>query len=127
MRKQREYFRLDLTVFCSLRLRKLGSKMLALGETFEAEVQNISGGGLCFLSDRDLPVTDMLVWQILIDFPHEPLDVFGQIIWKREEDDMFLYGVELVFFEEQSQRQLLTKLNQIQIRERMKQKFAMGQ
>lgn len=123
--RQREYFRLDLTVFCSLRLRKLGSKMLALGETFEAEVQNISGGGLCFLSDRELPVTDMLVWQILIDFPHESLDVYGQIIWKKEDDDMFLYGVKLMFFEEQSQREFISKLNQIQVRKRVKQKFAM--
>lgn len=123
--RQREYFRLDLTVFCSLRLRKLGSKMLALGETFEAEVQNISGGGLCFLSDRELPVTDMLVWQILIDFPHESLDVYGQIIWKKEDDDMFLYGVKLMFFDEQSQREFISKLNQIQVRKRVKQKFAM--
>jgi hypothetical protein len=101
--------------------------MLSLGETFEAEVQNISGGGLCFLSDRELPITEMLVWQIVIDFPHEPTDVYGHIIWKKDENDMFLYGVKLVFFDEQNQRKLLSKLNEIQIRERQKQKFAFCQ
>lgn len=125
--RQREYFRLDLTVFCSLRLRKLGSKMLPLGETFEAEVQNISGGGLCFLSDRELPTTEMLVWQILIDFPHEPINVYGHIIWKKEEEDMFLYGVKLIFFEESNQRKLLSKINEIQIRQRQRQNFAFSQ
>lgn len=123
---EREYFRMNITAFCSLRLRKLGSKMLSPGETFEAEIQNVSGGGLCFLSDRDLPVSDVLVWQFLIDFPNEEVEAYGQLVWKKNEQDMFLYGVKFVFFDENGQRNLLKRINRIQIRERRRGKVALS-
>jgi c-di-GMP-binding flagellar brake protein YcgR len=124
--KQREYYRIKLTAFCSLRLRKLGSKMLPIGEEFEVEIQNISGGGLCFLSDRDLPLSDVLAWQFLIDVPNDQLNVFGQLVWKQSKDDMFLYGVKFVFLSEDEQRDLITSLNRLQIRRRQKESFGIS-
>lgn len=124
--KQREYYRLKLTAFSSLRLRKLGSKLLPIGEEFEVEIQNISGGGLCFLSDRDLPVSEVLAWQFLIDIPEGELNVFGQLVWKETRDDIFLYGVKFVFFEEGEQKSLITNINRLQIRHRHREKYVTG-
>ncbi|WP_018130634.1 PilZ domain-containing protein [Effusibacillus pohliae] len=121
--KQREFFRVPLTAFCSLRLRKLGSKLLPIGEEFEVEVQNISGGGLCFLSDRDLPVSEMLIWQFAIDVPEQKINVYGQLVWKKPEDSLLLYGAEFIFFEEKEQKNLIMQINQLQIRRRKKEKY----
>lgn len=121
--QQREYYRVDLSAFCSLRLRQLGTRMLPIGETFEAEVQNISGGGLCFLADRDLPVNDLLAWQFQIDLPDETIEVFGHVVWKTVQENMYLYGVKFIFFEEHAQRDLISKINVIQIQRKQREKY----
>lgn len=121
--KQREYFRIPLTVFSSLRLRKLGGKMLSVGEEFEVQIQNISGGGLCFQSDRDLPLSEVLAWQFQIDMGNEGINVLGQLVWKRSiEGGMFLYGVKFLFLDETEQKNLISRLHTLLIRQRQSEK-----
>ncbi|MFC4769660.1 PilZ domain-containing protein [Effusibacillus consociatus] len=123
--QQREFYRLNITAFCSLRLRKLGAKQLPFGDEFEVEIQNISGGGLCFLTDRDLPISEVLVWQFQIDIPNHEINVYGQLVWKQAEtEEMFLYGVKFLFFKEDEQRNLISKINTLQIRRKQAEKYA---
>lgn len=113
---KRQYYRLELTTFCSVRLRKLGCKTLSVGEVFEGEIQNISGGGLCFLVDRDLPVNTYFLWQFLIELPHDSIDICGELVWKKADEDFFMYGVKFVFLDDLEQQRLISQINNLQIR-----------
>ncbi|BCJ88116.1 hypothetical protein skT53_31010 [Effusibacillus dendaii] len=100
--------------------------MLPAEEEFEVEIQNISGGGLCFLSDRELPVSEYLEWQFAIDIGDREIEVYGQLVWMEKKEELYLYGVKFVFLEETEQRNLITSINTIQIRRRQREKYITG-
>ncbi|GAX91487.1 PilZ domain-containing protein [Effusibacillus lacus] len=116
--QRREHYRIPLNAFCSLQLRKLGNRYMPIGKQFEVVLRNISGGGLCFVSERDIPVSEELIWKFDVNLPEQQLQVYGQLVWKKSTSDQFQYGVKFVFFTDREQRELMSKLYQLQIRSR---------
>lgn len=78
-------------------------------------VENISGGGLSFISRRDLPDSELLAWQFIVDLNGEELNLLGRIVWKRFLNEMYYYGVQFLFLEDASQQKLIRMLNRHQI------------
>ena len=61
----------------------------------EGTTVNISGGGLCFRSDEEVPAGKLLAFEI--DIPNAPSTVMamGKVLWvKKLEDGSFENGVE---------------------------------
>ncbi|MDB5085119.1 MAG: PilZ protein [Bacilli bacterium] len=115
---QREYFRVNLTTACAVRLRKLRDKSLSPMDAFEASTQDISGGGLSMRTDRELVVNDMLTWQFTITLKGQTIDVYGHFVWMKREGHAYVYGVKFIFFDENSRRSLLRTLQLMQARSR---------
>jgi c-di-GMP-binding flagellar brake protein YcgR len=120
---QRQFYRFDLHARCLIRIRTLGSKTLATGEMFEGEIQNISGGGLCFDTQRDLPVSPLIAWQVRIDYEGERVDVLGNLLWKVKTEAGYRYGMKFIFVSDFAQQELLQVLHRIQAKMRRVQKF----
>lgn len=58
------------------------------------EKKNISGGGICVISDKEIPVkTLILVNMILPEFSH-PIFVVGEVMWNRKVDEKFEIGIK---------------------------------
>lgn len=119
---QRKFYRVDVNMQCSIRLRTLGTKKFATGEMFEGKVLNISGGGLSFETDRDLPVSELIAWQIVIEIAGEKLRLLGPLLWKRREGATYRYGMKFLFVSDQDQHHLVRRINQVQALQRLREK-----
>jgi hypothetical protein len=121
----RQYYRIDLNTPAAVRLRSMGTRSFATGEQFDVEVLNLSGGGLCFESARELPVSPLLAWQLVLEFEGEKFNWLGQLIWKKPTNtpDVFQYGVKFIFVDEKDQHQLMSRLNRMQVLLKLRQKW----
>lgn len=120
---ERQYYRVDLNIPCTVQLRKIASKQLSNGESFEVNLLNLSGGGLCFTTDRDLLVNDLMIWQFGIQLFAETVELlFGELVRKKREESYFEYGVRFFFVDEKAQKELIRKLQLYEIRKRQKEK-----
>ncbi|MGZ4123157.1 MAG: PilZ domain-containing protein [Tumebacillaceae bacterium] len=120
----RQYYRIDLNIPAAVRLRSMGTRSFATGERFDVEVLNVSGGGLCFESTRELPVSPLLAWQLLLEFEGEKFNLLGQLVWKKpgQFQGSHQYGVKFIFVDEKDQHQLMNKLNRMQVLLKLRQK-----
>jgi hypothetical protein len=102
----------------------MGTRSFATGERFDVDVINVSGGGLCFQSTRDLPVSPLLAWQLILEFEGEKFSWLGQLVWKKNSDTegMHQYGVKFIFVDEKDQHHLMSKLNRMQVLLKLRQK-----
>lgn len=119
----RQYHRVAVRTTCRFRLRTLGNHTFRTGEMLDAFVENISGGGLSFLSRRDLPHSELLAWQFLIELNGEQLNMLGRIVWKRESEGTFYYGVQFMFAREADQHHLVRLINRYQIQLRIQERI----
>ncbi|KEO84228.1 PilZ domain-containing protein [Tumebacillus flagellatus] len=119
----RQYHRVNLRTTCRFRLRTLGNRTFRTGEMLDGFVENISGGGLSFMSRRDLPNSELLAWQFLIELGGEKLNLLGRIVWKRQVDSVFYYGVQFMFIREADQHHLVRLLNRYQILRRIQDRL----
>ncbi|PWK15520.1 PilZ domain-containing protein [Tumebacillus permanentifrigoris] len=119
----RQYHRVDVRTPCRFRLRTLGNKTFRTGELLDGFIENLSGGGLSFISRRDLPDSEMLAWQFMIEFDTEVLNLLGRIVWKRTANgDTYYYGVQFLFTEHNDQQRLINMLNRFQIIRRIRER-----
>ncbi|MGB8957046.1 MAG: PilZ domain-containing protein [Tumebacillaceae bacterium] len=119
---QRRFYRVDVNMQCTIRLRTLGTKKFATGEMFEGKVLNISGGGLSFETDRDLPVSELIAWQIVIEIAGEKVRLLGPLLWKHREGAVYRYGMKFLFVSDQEQHHLMRRINQVQALLRLREK-----
>lgn len=120
---KRKFYRVEVNMQCTVRLRTLGTKRFATGEMFEGRVLNISGGGLSFESNRDLPTSELIAWQIVIDIAGEKVRLLGPLVWKRQDGpNLFRYGMKFLFIDDQEQHHLIRRINQVQGLQRLREK-----
>lgn len=115
---QRQFFRVNNLSFVTVSLSKAGDLLLYRKEPFEAELRDISGNGLSFVTDRSLPVEALYTWQFAFELLDKKFDLYGQIRWKKEAGALFQYGAEFIFLNPRMQENLIFALNQLQVRRR---------
>ncbi|WP_308638454.1 PilZ domain-containing protein [Paenibacillus silvisoli] len=59
-------------------------------------LQNMSPGGLQFLSHLRLPVSDGYMLQFSITLGEWQFGLLGHVVWRRKEDNHYIYGCELL-------------------------------
>ena len=59
-------------------------------------IQNISKGGLAFLSQINLPLNEEITLKFTIRISEHTLTLLGLIAWKKEENSIYRYGVKFL-------------------------------
>jgi len=75
-------------------------------------IKNIGGGGLCFVSDLNLPAGDQMILAFGFELKSDPFVLDGHIIWKKKLKKGFEYGVEFLI-DENERAHLIKELNQV--------------
>lgn len=116
---RRQFFRLELTQsLCSeLEIVKIRGKSIQ-SSTAKVCILDIGPGGLRFLSDLQLPISNEIVLEFRFTLMDEFLKVIGMIA-RREDlpDGIFAYGVQFTIFED-LQNLLTRHINRLTIRQR---------
>lgn len=61
----------------------------------DVETVNISGGGACIKSDKDIPLDSILVLEVLLPGSGVPVMALGKVVWRKKNGDgTFEQGVE---------------------------------
>jgi diguanylate cyclase (GGDEF)-like protein/PAS domain S-box-containing protein len=81
------------------------------------DIKNIGGGGLCFLSDLDLPAGNQMLLAFGFELKDDPFVLNGHIIWKKKLRKGFEYGAEFIIDENERAR-LIKDLNQVLVSQR---------
>ena len=114
MEDRREFYRIDLLFPLSsdMTLTSFQGKPVNLGKT-EVVVENISAGGLRFLSTMQLPVRPDVIYQFETTIMEKSIIMNGHVVWKQEvKDGFFQYGVKFIITEKERD-ELIKILNQL--------------
>ncbi|MGI6187378.1 MAG: PilZ domain-containing protein [Brevibacillus sp.] len=118
---QREYFRLKLAppLCADMTIVMIKGKTLEVGST-SVLIEDISGGGLRFLTHLKLPVHDQLVLQFETNVFSQSLKMYGHIVRSAQWDvGINEYAVKLTM-EEAMHREINRVVNRLAIRLRQK-------
>lgn len=110
----RRFFRVECkTPICTqISIVKFNNRPVTTG-TGNICVENISSGGLKFLSSLNLPVVDIMVIDFKLAIEEEITDFYGYIVRKEEIDtDIYRYGVKFVNKTEENE-QFVSKLDEL--------------
>jgi c-di-GMP-binding flagellar brake protein YcgR len=84
-------------------------------KTIELESRDISAGGVCFETSRELPLESVsrLVISSLGDLP-SPILIHGRVAWRQRHpfNGRYLVGVEFTEFENVTREELLRKIEE---------------
>ncbi|UYZ12634.1 PilZ domain-containing protein [Brevibacillus sp. WF146] len=119
--QQREYFRLKLDppLCADMTIVMIKGKTLEVGST-KVLIEDISGGGLRFLTHLKLPVHDQLVLQFDTEVFSQCLQMYGHIVRSAQWDvGINEYAVKLTM-EEAVHREINRVVNRLAIRLRQK-------
>ncbi|MBM7607791.1 diguanylate cyclase (GGDEF)-like protein/PAS domain S-box-containing protein [Lysinibacillus composti] len=114
MEDRREFYRVDLLFPLSsdMTLTSFQGKNVNLGKT-EVVIENISAGGLRFLSTIQLPVRPDIIYQFETTILEKQITMNGHVVWKQEvKDGFFQYGVQFIITEKERD-ELIKILNQL--------------
>ncbi|RNB56941.1 PilZ domain-containing protein [Brevibacillus gelatini] len=114
---KREYFRLkmDHPLCADMTIVLVKGKQLEIGST-KVLVEDISGGGLRFLSHLKMPASDQLVLQFETELCEVPLKMHGHVVRSQAWGERF-YEYAVRFTMEEAQHQEINRLvNQLAIR-----------
>lgn len=124
---RRKYFRLHFALLLegTLTILMINGRNVNVGKT-NILIRNIGPGGLCFISDLQLPVQREFIIQISTRLQRKKLVLKGHIVWEEEsEEKLHKYGVEFIM--EENERAELTKLlNTIQVKMKRNIMFTNG-
>ncbi len=124
---RRSYFRLKFhqLLQAELMILKIRGKNVNVGNT-KVLIKNIGAGGLCFVTNLQLPVEKDFLLQFTAELIGVELKLYGYPVWGGEfEDDLFQYGVEFTM-DENERGELIRILNLVQIKMRNNILFAEG-
>lgn len=114
---RRKYFRLQFALLLEgeLTVLQINGKKVNVGNS-KILIENIGPGGLCFISNLQLPVQREFIMKFKTQLQGQEVIVVGYTVWVEEMDEgLYKYGVELLI--EENDRADLTKLlNHIQIK-----------
>lgn len=106
---RREYFRLEFNQsLCSnVEIVQIKGKTIQTSST-NACIKDVGPGGLCFISDLKLPVTNDVILEFGFTLLDQKIKLIGMIVRRKElEDELFEYGVQFTIFEDM--KNILTK------------------
>jgi len=108
----RKFFRIECkTAICSqISIVKVNNKMVTTG-TGNIFVENISSGGLKFLYNLNLPVSDTMVIEFKVITEDATTSFYGNIVRKEEIDSsLYRYGVQFVSNADEEHEQFIQRL-----------------
>jgi len=89
-------------------------------------IKDIGPGGLCFISDLQLPVEEGIILQFITQLIEDQIKVHGHPVWIEEiEGGLYEYGINFTM-DENDRVDLIKTLNQVQIKMRNDILFAEG-
>lgn len=115
--ERRKYYRLQfyLLLESSLKIMEINGNKVNIGNT-SVLVKNMGPGGLCFITNLNLPVDKGLILQFTAYLLGEEIRVHGRPVWAREmEHSLYEYGVEFTF-DENKRTELTRVLNMTQVK-----------
>ena len=88
MKERRRYVRIDL---CT----QIEYEILPMHSPLKAESKNISAGGLCLLTDREIPPGTILRLKFYLpDREKTYVESLGRVVWQKKENEGYLTGIE---------------------------------
>lgn len=97
-KNKRKYNRIELPypIEAEMRLVSFAGQALQLGKS-HALIQNVSIGGLRFITNLNLPVRGDIHLQFDTEILDQAIRLIGKVIWKEEmKEDLFVYGIEFI-------------------------------
>lgn len=116
---RREYFRLNLIkpLCASMSVVKIGDTDVSLGST-KICIENISAGGICILTDLQLPLERNLVLRFVFKILEENVSVRGTIVWHKPAlKNLNRYGIRFEL-DDSAAGCLIKTVNDLQIRQK---------
>jgi len=110
----RKFFRIEckIPICTKLSIVKFNNKVVTTG-TGNICVENISSGGLKFLFNLNLPVSDIMVIEFKLTVEGLSTAFYGYIVRKEEVDkDIYRYGVQFINNTDDSEH-FISKLNEL--------------
>ncbi|WP_418223764.1 EAL domain-containing protein [Clostridium isatidis] len=113
---RRQYFRVKFmqSLEAELTVLEIKGKKVNVGNT-KVLIKNIGPGGLCFVSDINLPIDNDIVLQFTTKLMKTEVKVYGHSVWGKEIDtNLYEYGIKFSL-DENKLTELVRLLNQVQI------------
>lgn len=99
---RRKFYRIELInpLRAEMSLTSIKGKKVKLGKT-EVLIEDISIGGIKFLTTIDMPVRPDIILQFETTILNERLTMSGHIVWKQEISDVYQYGIKFTINEKE--------------------------
>ncbi|ETI69362.1 EAL domain-containing protein [Neobacillus vireti] len=111
---KRKYYRVNFPypLAAKMTLLSIAGKPMRLGKS-SVLIEDISIGGLRYLSTLKLPVRDDVILQFEFELLSEVIKVKGHIVWKEDNDELTEYGIEFIIKDKDQSDlgKLLNRLN----------------
>jgi diguanylate cyclase (GGDEF)-like protein/PAS domain S-box-containing protein len=115
VKNRRAYFRLnfDFPLCGAMTIIKFRDQDVRLGKS-RVLIENISLGGLCYLSNINLPIQKNMIIKFTLMIFGKELQLIGKNVWKLEENGIWRYGF-MFHFDEGQRNSFAPILNQLTI------------
>lgn len=126
-KERRKLFRVKFhqPLEADMTIKEIQKKKINIGN-IRVLIKNIGAGGLCFISNIRLPLEKDIILQIITELIGQEIKIFGILVWMKEIDcNLYEYGVEFII-NENERTDLITILNQVQVKIRNDILFADG-
>lgn len=124
---RRKFFRINFYQLLegNLTILRINGKEINVGNT-KVLIKDIGPGGLCFISNLQLPAEEGIILQFITQLVEDEIKVHGHPVWIEEmEDGLYEYGINFTM-DENDRVDLIKTLNQVQIKMRNDILFADG-
>lgn len=125
--ERRKLFRVKFhhSLEADMTIKEIQKKKINIGNT-KVLIKNIGAGGLCFISNIRLPLDKGIILQFITELIGKEVKIHGSLVWTEEIDhNLYEYGVEFII-DENERTDLITTLNQVEIKMRNDILFADG-
>jgi len=115
--EKRKYFRVKLPLLleADISIINFNGRNIQTGST-PVLIENLGGGGLCFISNLLLPTQQNIILQFITSLAGTEIIVFGSPVWVNKiENDLYKYGI-CFKLDEHDRTNLIGVLNQFQVR-----------
>lgn len=118
--ERRNYHRINLDQLeCRIEFKSFGIKRLGhlIGKSIIGVIDNISVGGIKFITKIDLPIQYHILAEISFQLKDEKFDLIGEFIRKESiiEHKEFIYGIQFKYLSKQDENRLGKIINQIEL------------
>lgn len=125
--EKRKFFRIDFSnlLEADMTILRFDGRDVKVGNT-KVVIKNIGAGGLRFISNIRLPITQNIVLQFKTEVLEEIIDVYGYAVWIKEVNcNLYQYGIQFTL-DENERAVLIRLLNTFQIKMKNNNGFTNG-